>query len=656
MVGAADHFFERAAGCSRHRRARDAKESRNRAAHSDSRRRAIRFQITIISRLTQQSGVQQQGKLSMAMQTRIDSSAFGISGTAPIDGPASGPATPPGFRHFLGTPRPSQRFTAYGIDPLDAPAHLPKVRGLMNRLSRRMDAELPWPAHANTSVERWENPRVPSGYTYLLQFVAHDLVHTAIPFSVAGELGADTANARRTALRLETLFGSGPVGSPYVYALDAPNDERRTKLRLGRMRWNEKGVEPGCPFRDIARTPAENVTGIDRSIAGKRVALTEALIADPRNDDHAIMSQLTALFATLHNGLIDLIRRGEPAIGPNASLGAAYKRFLCARDGLTAIYHNIIRKDMMRRVMHPAIYAAYSGSAPDFIDLPVRNDDFAAGSMQKRTGWQVPLEFSHGAFRFGHAMVRPEYVINDLATHDLSKTLEKTSANDPVNMPLDATWIVRWSRFFEIKGSRPNFSRRIGPYLSDGLGNDQIFPAVDQTNRVGLLYRDLLGAALAGLWSVNALIAEIAVRQPHFISTSRLLADRPYRIGQLREWLVSEPAYGGLTPEDIETLADDPPLPFFILFEAMQQPRSEGLCLGPLGSIIVSEVIFGALAGDELPAAEDPGSLVRTMAAISAEFYPTNVFESVPEIERMDQLVEFTAEIGGLRQAVPAFL
>src|SRR5450755_894740 len=89
-------------------------------------------------------------------------------------------------------------------------------------------------------------------------------------------INPDTANARRSALKLETLFGSGPVGSPFVYALDAPNDERRTKLRLGRMRWDEKGVEPSCPFRDIARTPAENVTGIDRSIAGHRVAPTES--------------------------------------------------------------------------------------------------------------------------------------------------------------------------------------------------------------------------------------------------------------------------------------------------------------------------------------------------------------------------------------------
>jgi hypothetical protein len=593
----------------------------------------------------------------MAVQKRSEASALVTSETARIHGAVRRDGPPPGFRHFLGTPRPSQRFRVFGIDPLEAPEHLPKVRGLMNRLSRRMDAELHWPACADTTFERWENPRIPSGYTYLLQFVAHDLVHSAIPLSVAGGLGTDTANARRTALRLETLFGSGPVGSPFVYAQDAPNDERRTKLRLGRMRWDEKGVEPGCPFRDIARTPAENVTGIDRSIAGHRVALTEALIADPRNDDHAIMSQLTALFALLHNGLIDIVRRGEPAAGPNANLGAAYNRFLCARDALTAIYHNIIRKDVMRRVMHPAIYAAYSGPTPDFIDRPSDfSNEFATRGAREPGGWQIPLEFSHGAFRFGHAMVRPEYVINDLATHDLNKTLEKTSANDPVNMPLDTTWIVRWSRFFEIKGSRPNFSRRIGPFLSDGLGNDQIFPAFDLTNRVGLLYRDLLGASLAGMWSVDALLAEIAVRRPHFIDISRLLADRPYRVSRLRDWLASETTYGGLNSEDIETIANDPPLPFFILFEAMQQPQAEGLCLGPLGSIIVSEVIFGALANNVIPAGNGAASLTEALAELSAEYYPTNVFERVPEIERMDQLVEFTAEIADLRQAVPAFL
>jgi hypothetical protein len=131
--------------------------------------------------------------------------------------------------------------------------------------------------------------------------------------------------------------------------------------------------------------------------------------------------------------------------------------------------------------------------------------------------------------------------------------------------------MVQWSRFFEINGSTPNFSRRIGPHLSDGLGNDQIFPAFDETERVGLLYRDLLGAGLAGMWSVRC--ADCENRQSQTAAHCHVApADRPRlpcrsasrmaRLGQV---------YGALTDEDIETLSNDPPLPFFILFEAMQQ-------------------------------------------------------------------------------------
>lgn len=557
--------------------------------------------------------------------------------------PVTEEGTPPGFRHFLGTPRASQRFRAFGIDPLQNPAHVTSIRGLMHRLSRRMDAEIAWPAHADPSLKRWENPAIPSGYTYLLQFVAHDLVQSAIPLSVAGRLGAGASNARRTPLRLEGLYGSGPVGTPHLYALDAPNDDRRTKLRLGRMRWKEAPRAAGCPFRDIARAQAENVTGVDRNIPGQRPALTEALVADPRNDDHAIISQLTAMFALLHNGLVDLVRRGEPVSSTNARFGAAYRRFICARDALTSIYHTIIRKDVMRRVLHPAIHAAYSGPSPRFMD---QASDWTSASGE----WQIPFEFSQGAFRFGHAMVRPEYRINDLSEHDLNNTLEKNSINEPVNMPLDETWIVQWSRFFEINGSRPNFSRRIGPYLSDGLGNDHIFPSFDATERVGLLYRDLLGAALAGMWSVDALIEEVAARRPDFIALSRLLGERAFRVAQLREWLGSaSAAYGGLTAADIETLSNDPPLPFFVLFEAMQQPM-HGLHLGPLGSIIVAEVIFGALAMAR------PEEELGSLAGLSARHYPTDVFAGIGEIECMARLAEFTAETAGLQQAVPAFL
>jgi hypothetical protein len=358
------------------------------------------------------------------------------------------------------------------------------------------------------------------------------------------------------------------------------------------------------------------------------------------------MSQLTALLALLHNGLIDIIRRHEGTAGPNGQFGAAYRRFLCAREALVAIYHNVLRKDLMQRVLHPSIYAAYQGPSPDFIDRPHSADRFPNGA------WEIPIEFSHGAFRFGHAMVRPEYQINDLSLHDLNITLEKSSVNDPANMPLDETWMVQWSRFLEINGSTPNLSRRIGPHLSDGLGNDQIFPAFDETERVGLLYRDLLGSGLAGMWSVDALIEEIGNRRPQLLAASRLLSDRARRIDRIREWLASGQVYGALTPDDIETLSNDPPLPFFILFEAMQQ--MEGLQLGLLGSIIVSETIFGALAGD--PQSAGSGPLADQLDLISREFYLTNVLQEIPEISSMAELVAFTTEIAGLQQAVPAFL
>ena len=197
-------------------------------------------------------------------------------------------------------------------------------------------------------------------------------------------------------------------------------------------------------------------------------------------------------------------------------------------------------------------------------------------------------------------MVRPEYVINDLATHDLNKTLEKTSANDPVNMPLDTPGIVRWSHFFEIKGSRPNFSRRIGPFLSDGLGNDQIFPAFDLTNPVGLLYRDLLGASLAGMWSVDCLIAEIAVRRPHFISMSRLLCRSSLiRVARLtRVAGFGDDLWRTYFRRHRNTVQRSAAAVFHSIRGDATGP--DGLCLGPLGSIIVSEVIFGTLANNEI--------------------------------------------------------
>ena len=86
-----------------------------------------------------------------------------------------------------------------------------------------------------------------------------------------------------------------------------------------------------------------------------------------------------------------------------------------------------------------------------------------------------------------------------------------------------------------------------------------------------------------------------------------------------------------------------------LLFEAMQQ-EAKGLHLGVLGSIIVAEVIFGALAMTR------PDEQFTSLSELAGRHYATDVFADVPDIECMAQLAEFTAEIAGLQQAVPAFL
>src|SRR5215470_6188602 len=89
----------------------------------------------------------------------------------------------PGFRHFLQDPTPEQCFKIYdGLDPLASAENLRKLQQLMGRLAKRMSDEFEWkPLADSAGNEVWENPKIPSGYTYLLQLIAHDLVYTSVP-------------------------------------------------------------------------------------------------------------------------------------------------------------------------------------------------------------------------------------------------------------------------------------------------------------------------------------------------------------------------------------------------------------------------------------------------------------------------------------------
>jgi hypothetical protein len=555
-------------------------------------------------------------------------------GGVPIDIEAAG------FRHFLGGDvlPPADRFTVDGRNPTYEEKFQAELQGLMGRLAHRMsvpydDAE--------------DNPRIPSGYTYLLQLVAHDLVQSSVAVSLVSNASEGVRNTRQGRLWLDTIYGAGPELQAFAYAMEERDDASRARLRLGRM-----APDPvaGCPFRDIARVSPENVTGL--ALSGGR---TDVLIADARNDDHAILSQLTALFHLLHNGIVAKLLPKPGDCDPGAKESALCKNFLCARAAVTLIYRNIIRRDLMRRVLHPDVYAAYANvvARAEVIDTPDA---------------RIPLEFSHAACRFGHAMVRNSYKINTLpGKQRIGSLLRATSLRGPLGMPLGREWIVAWSNFFEIDGSAPNLSQRIRPTYAPGLLDEEVFPQVGETRQPGLASRDLFSSAELGLWSVQRLLRKLLrvkgkpARALHrILKASPLLADKRYRRQRLTAWLSLNRELNTLRDADIALLAKEPPLLFFIQFEAWEEQGADGISirgahLGVLGSIIVADVIFGALT--DRPRWE-AASLGQGLKNLSHTFYgvETNVFASVPEIATMAELIGYLARLDDLQNALPAFL
>lgn len=467
---------------------------------------------------------------------------------------------------------------------------------LMARLTRRIRLE---------GSKTCENRRIPSGYTYLLQFIAHDLADTVVSFNIDGNVLTPSArNARSTPLLLDTLYGSGPDECPQAYELtsDVVNDLGRVPRMRLRLGLSGRGPRPQgsqyCPFRDIARGSPNSA---DSGITG-RGWLTDPLMADPRNDAHSIISQLTVLFNILHNHVVHLLtdatsKLASPAHNEFDSLLArrelAYRRFRCARLVLALIYRNIIEKDVLCRILDDRIYKHYVRIGHEPLDK----------------GNSVPVEFTFGAFRFAHSIVRDEYLINDpsVGAQKTSDALLRTCQRSPGNsdlLPLTSSWLIDWARFFGPAGSSTvNFSILIGPHypavLRSGTGEFAKFydaeasqdpAALQQKTDVdapGLAHRDLLSACYAGTLSVPALCQMLRAKGFNMVDEFSEWRKR------LEVWLLKDEANFPVGSEHTRRISDDPPLPLFVMLEA--EYSNGGQHLGPVGSIIVAETILGAM-------------------------------------------------------------
>ena len=530
------------------------------------------------------------------------------AGTCPLGAAMPGATWPPrGFRHL---------FPAMSPPAPPAPADM-TTRQRLAALAGAMQSVDPGdPAD--------DNPRIPAGYTYLLQFVAHDLVRSAAQLWAIPGRAREMRDLAVTRLRLDTLYGGGPAACPYAYMTAA-----RARLRIEAIAPHALDGAAAPPLRDIPRTrldPAPRGWPAEKSLP-----LDEALLPDPRNDDNSNVSQMTVLFAAFHNAVVDLLGR---------AMAAPLLRFAVAREAVTLVYRRILREDLLKRLLHEEVHARYAAPGAAFLE--------AGGDGLGR----MPLEFCLGAFRCGHAMVRETYRINAASVRDLGGILRATSGGSAGAMPLSRHWVIRWSDFFAMPGSampEPNASRRLRPRHSPGLLDTEFFDAVDDTRRAGLAYRDLLGAGVAALHPVDALWDYLRRERPDLVRLSPL-SDATARRAALEAWL----ARAGVPAEHRGALAAAPPLPFYVLFEA--EHDCAGLSLGALGSVIVAETMLGVLARDPLPSEAGDGVAQALARLCNAAGVPAGVLAPLAEVADMAGLVGIAAAAPGIGARNPPFV
>lgn len=216
----------------------------------------------------------------------------------------------------------------------------------LGRVGGRMDGGNPPPTDTSQ-----DNPRIAAGYTFLGQFIDHDV--TFDPTSVL-EQQIDphaTRNFRTPALELDSVYGLGPGAQPYLYDQD----------HRGRLLLDPSGGD------------------LPRNSQGR------ALIGDPRNDENVLVSQLHTLFLRFHNRVLD--DHTDPAAGSDA-------RFQEAQRLVRWHYQWLVLHEFLPRLVGRA-------TVEDAVDrLPFRFADDRAF---------MPVEFSAAAYRFGHTQVRPGY-------------------------------------------------------------------------------------------------------------------------------------------------------------------------------------------------------------------------------------------------------
>lgn len=351
--------------------------------------------------------------------------------------------------------------------------------------------------------------KTPVGYSYLGQFINHD-----INFET---LSSSESKNRSPLLNLDSVYSDNFTAQ----ASSLSSDCETFIIGKGVEDQNGKRHEPDLPRRKYN----ENAS---------------AKIADRRNDENIIISNIHLAFLLMHNKVLQFFR--------NKNLPKS-ERFIKTKQIITWLYQYIVWHDFLPRIVNLEILKN------------VVADEQKRDRNLGRNKFSNPAEFYAAAFRFGHSMVLENYRVSQTLESEFgeavpifSRDLNERSLRGGRFLPRKFT--LQWDWFLEFPTSSngfPQMANSIQPFLAKPL-----FNVPDKARFLSLAFLDFKTVWQLGL--------------PSGTDVAKAL---------------------GVGPVDVSEMENN--LWVYILKEAQVLGKGR---LGPVGSTIVARVFSNLICGD----------------------------------------------------------
>ena len=295
-----------------------------------------------------------------------------------------------------------------------------------------------------------DNPAMTAGMTFLGQFLDHDITFDKRSLLNANALPGRTVNFRTAAFDLDSVYGDGPAGSPELY------DTRsgRIKFILQAIPGSETVSRHGAVRNDVPRD-----------------AQGTAIVAESRNDENVVISQLQVALLSFHNAVSDYLAAQPAYRGASAS-----RIFNDARRLVTWHYQWIILHEFLPLTIGQGRLDQIMRDGLKYYRVhdPVNRFRSSDGHEMPR----IPIEFSASAYRFGHSQIRPSYRLNFGATGGapffvfLFDDAQDPASPDPADLrggKRAARRFVDWQTFFDFGDGNVRNNKRIDGKLSSVL-------------------------------------------------------------------------------------------------------------------------------------------------------------------------------------------